>query len=513
SDSTIRNMAPGKDEDTARAYEDAFWDSVKDSTVAEDVRAYLNKYPRGRYAGQAQQKLKALGKDSQPAVMASVQPPAQAAPPLPPFQTVDQQIYARDRVRLRATPDKNGEVLGRVAANAALKATGKSADGAWWRVTMDNGGTAYVAGSVVSDQPPAPAPEPAPASVAAAPTAPSAAPAQDASAAGSSAPTTPPSGKDEDICPSDSNAAPADRIAACRRMLANATDSASKNTALIELGNNFYDMGQRDEALKNYQAAIDADPRVAASYANIGLVRLDQYRFDEARAAFDKAFQLDPDNADDIYQRGVALGDLGSFDAALSDVKRAIEMKSDVSDYYGQLGLLQLADGSIEDAVAATDKAVSLSDAFWSGTAVIAYYLGENYPKSIEMIDKGAKEQPDYPYWPIWRAMSQSASGDKSAAQQTLADGLRKVGAKWPAPLMRFMTGEISESKLRELANMGDQRTRSERLCELEFYRGEMAYQAGDKVTAKAAMNAAAGARIYYYLEDAAARARLAQLD
>jgi lipoprotein NlpI len=493
-------MVPGKDEDTAKAYEDAFWGSVKDSTVADDVQAYLNKYPHGRYVGQAQQKLKSLGKDSQPAVLASVSPPTQVAPPLPPFQTIDQQIYARDRARLRATPDKNGEVLGRVAANAPLKATGKTADGAWWRIAMEDGGTAYVASSVVSEQALSPAAAPA-------------APAQDVSTGTPPASTTPPSGKDEDICPSDSSAAPADRIAACRRTLANATDSASKNTALIELGNNFYNMGQRDEALKNYQAAIDADPKVAASYANIGLIRLDQHRFDEARVAFDKAASLDPDNADDIYQRGVALGDLGSFDAALADVKRAIGMKSDVSDYYSQLGLLQLADGSIEDSIAAIDKASSLSDTYWSGTAVIGYYLGENYQKSIEMIDKGFKEDPDYPYWPIWRAMSQAASGDKGAARQTLADGLRKFGAKWPAPLMRFMIGEISESKLRELANAGDQRTRSEQLCEVEFYRGEMAYLAGDKATAKAAMKAAAGVRIYYYLEDAAARARLAQLN
>ena len=102
------------------------------------------------------------------------------------------------------------------------------------------------------------------------------------------------------------------------------------------------------------------------------------------------------------------------------------------------------------------------------------------------------------------------AAGESSGARQILADGLRKVGTDWPAPLMRYMTGEYSESKLRTLANAGDQRTRAEQLCELEFYRGELAYLAGDKATAQAAMRAATGPRIFYYLEDAAARARLA---
>ncbi len=205
-DSTIRNMAPGKDEETAKAYEDAFWGSVQDSDVADDIQAYLNKYPHGRYVGQAQQKLKALGKTSLPPLLQSVAPPQSVPPPLPPFADVDQQIYTRDRARLRATPDKNAEVVGRVAAGAALKATGRTADSAWWRVALDDGKTGYIAGSIVSDQPPA---------AAVALPAPSVAPAQQASAAPPPSSTAAaPAGKDEDICPSDSSAAPADRIAA-----------------------------------------------------------------------------------------------------------------------------------------------------------------------------------------------------------------------------------------------------------------------------------------------------------
>ncbi len=130
------------------------------------------------------------------------------------------------------------------------------------------------------------------------------------------------------------------------------------------------------------------------------------------------------------------------------------------------------------------------------------------------MIDRGRKEQPAYPYWPIWRALLRKSAGDEAGAKQILEEGLRMVGAQWPAPIMKFMGGELSESKLRGFANdSGDQKTRSERLCEVEFYRGEVAYLAGDKATAKAAMQAAMGARIYYYLEDAAARTRLAQLN
>jgi len=506
SDATVRNLAQDKDEETAKAYEDAFWGSVKDSNVAEDVQAYLNKYPHGRYVAQAQQKLKSLGKGSQPAIMASVQPPMPVVRPLPPFQDVTQQIYARDRVRLRATPDKNGEVVGRAAANAALKATGKTADGDWWRVTTENGGTAYVAGSVISEQPPAPAP----ASAAVAPLAPATpTPSQDTAAA----PSSPPSGNDEDDCPSDSNAALDARIAACQRLIASATDNDAKVSALVNLGNNFYNASRTDEALKSYQTALEVDPKSAAANYDIGLIRSDQARYTEARAAFDRAAELDPTDVDAVYQRGVMRGNLGDFDGARTDVQHAISMKSDVTDYYNELAFLELVRGDAASAAKVLDK-VSGDPAFWTTTAYVTYYFSGAMDKSLEQSGRGIKGSPDYAYGWVWKSLAQRAKGDVVGAHQSLADGLKAAKpGEWPAPMLQYMLGQISEDRMRAIANAGDLKTRNERLCEISFYRGELAYLAGDKETARAAMQVAVGTRIYYYVEYAAAKARLAQLN
>ncbi len=46
--------------DPALALESALWDAVKDSSLPIEVRAYLNRYPKGRFAEQAQERLKQL---------------------------------------------------------------------------------------------------------------------------------------------------------------------------------------------------------------------------------------------------------------------------------------------------------------------------------------------------------------------------------------------------------------------------------------------------------------------
>jgi lipoprotein NlpI len=105
------------------------------------------------------------------------------------------------------------------------------------------------------------------------------------------------------------------------------------------------------------------------------------------------------------------------------------------------------------------------------------------------------------------------AKGDAAGADQALADGLKAIKpTDWPTPMLQYMLGKISDDRMRALADTGDAKIRNERLCEISFYRGELAYLAGDKETARAAMQVAVGTKVYYYVEYAAAKARLAQL-
>lgn len=76
--------------------------------------------------------------------------PEPAAPQAPAFVDADATVYAKDKARLRAAPSTAADVVTQLAADAPLRANGRSSDGAWWRVSLDGGRIGYVHRSAVT---------------------------------------------------------------------------------------------------------------------------------------------------------------------------------------------------------------------------------------------------------------------------------------------------------------------------------------------------------------------------
>jgi hypothetical protein len=76
--------------------------------------------------------------------------PEPAAPSAPGFVAADTVLYAKDGARLRAAPDTAADILTKLAADASLRATARSTDGVWWRVSLADGRFGYVHRTAVS---------------------------------------------------------------------------------------------------------------------------------------------------------------------------------------------------------------------------------------------------------------------------------------------------------------------------------------------------------------------------
>ena len=74
-------QAAGPSADTTLQIEREFWVSVRDSTRAEDIRAYLDKYPTGNFASLARNKLDALVRPGGRGAPRDPNPEPSAAPP------------------------------------------------------------------------------------------------------------------------------------------------------------------------------------------------------------------------------------------------------------------------------------------------------------------------------------------------------------------------------------------------------------------------------------------------
>jgi len=75
----------------------------------------------------------------------------ESAGPAPAFVGADTVLYAKDNARLRAAPHTTADVMTRLAVNEPLHAVARSADGAWWRVSISGGRTGYVYKTAVAE--------------------------------------------------------------------------------------------------------------------------------------------------------------------------------------------------------------------------------------------------------------------------------------------------------------------------------------------------------------------------
>jgi lipoprotein NlpI len=500
------------------AVEINFWDSIKTSTDPADFQAYLKKYPNGYFADLANNRIRKLTPaapaaapeaapaKTAPSAPAATPPAAQTIPPAAPeskpaaqqptapaavpavvFTSLDQKLYARPNARLRAQPNRNGAVLSRVAANTVLAATGRSADGNWWRIALADGGTGYIAASLVSDRAVSDAKPAAP--VAAVPDTPK------------------PTGSDADVCNPSSGAAPHWRADACERAQAAATDKGQRSTFLIYEGLAQDDQRHYDTAISTLQKAADLDPQNFKIYYNIGLVRQHQHQYPQARAAFEKAALVHPDDPDSLFQRGVSVAAMGDFDEGKLDVTRAIGLKDDPG-YYGKLAEIEVARANFDGAKTATARALKLDPGYASiGMVMTDYFIGA-LDQAADQGTRLAGKQPNDYRAALWKSLILRAKGDAAGADQALDAGAS--GGSWPAPLFAFLQGKISADKLKLAGKSSDPVEQAEHLCQIDFYTGEATFHAGDKETATRALRDAASTRIYYFPEYAAAKARLA---
>jgi carboxyl-terminal processing protease len=156
----------------ATDFEKMYWESIQDSNDPADYQAYLNKYPSGHFADLANLRVKKLsgGGDTQVASVtpapdtsgstiterSAVADPSTVQPAQTPqmiFVALDETVYARNGGQVRSQPDGRADLLVKMPTNAEVHATGKSADGKWWRVTTADGQTGYMHRTVAAEQP------------------------------------------------------------------------------------------------------------------------------------------------------------------------------------------------------------------------------------------------------------------------------------------------------------------------------------------------------------------------
>jgi tetratricopeptide (TPR) repeat protein len=130
-----------------------------------------------------------------------------------------------------------------------------------------------------------------------------------------------------------------------------------------------YQRGNCLEAVRQIDAALKINSRVADAHLNRGNALLRLKRFDEALASYDKAIALKGERDPALLNcRGTVLRNLGRLDAALADLDAAIALRPDLVEAYNNRANVLKDMERLEAARADYDRAIALkpdnADAF-----------------------------------------------------------------------------------------------------------------------------------------------------
>ncbi len=119
--------------------------------------------------------------------------------------------------------------------------------------------------------------------------------------------------------------------------------------------------GRSDEAMAQYQKALEIKPNYIHALNNLGVAFARLNRLDEAMAQYQKAVQLQPDYVEAHYNLGNALAKRGRMDEARAHYQQAVDIKPDYLKAHYNLGGVLAARGRLDEAVAHYRQALDLA--------------------------------------------------------------------------------------------------------------------------------------------------------
>jgi lipoprotein NlpI len=199
-----------------------------------------------------------------------------------------------------------------------------------------------------------------------------------------------------------------------------------------------------DAAIAACDEAIRKSPQSAALFNNRGFEYRNKGDADRALTDFNKAIELNPKYPIALNNRANVYRDRGDTGRALADYGTAIESNPKYDLAYFNRGL--------------------------------AYFYSGNPDKALADINQASELDPKDALYALWVDIVNKRSNLRSR----LAEATAQLDmTKWPAPVIRLFLGQMTPGAVLAAAEDADVSRR--RVCEANFFVGELALQQGKK--------------------------------
>jgi tetratricopeptide (TPR) repeat protein len=115
-----------------------------------------------------------------------------------------------------------------------------------------------------------------------------------------------------------------------------------------------------DQALLDYNKAIEIDPKIVDTYNNRGNIYQGMGNFDQAISDYGRALEIEPLNGEAYYGRANAWLRKGDFAQAIADFNKAIEIRPDNLKAYNDRGNAYFTQRQYDQAISDYTKAIHI---------------------------------------------------------------------------------------------------------------------------------------------------------
>jgi serine/threonine protein kinase/tetratricopeptide (TPR) repeat protein len=190
-------------------------------------------------------------------------------------------------------------------------------------------------------------------------------------------------------------------------------------------------LDQRDQAgniqgaIKEFEAALAADPRFAIAHAGLAEARWAMYVQTNDKAWAEKAVEstrvalaLEPDRPGLRYVAGLTLFRSGRYEEARQELERAVALQPTSDDATRLLGRVLMRLGQIEEGKARFQKALSIrpNSATLHSEMGLALYTASRYPEALEAFERAVALAPNSSVSLTQAGAASQAMGDDAKA-------------------------------------------------------------------------------------------------
>jgi tetratricopeptide (TPR) repeat protein len=142
--------------------------------------------------------------------------------------------------------------------------------------------------------------------------------------------------------------------------------------AHYNLGNALFRKGQLDEAIAQFQKALEINPKDAEAHINLGNALLQKEQLDEAVGQFQKAVEINPNDAEARYDLGNALFQKGQLDEAVAQFQKALAIDPNSFATHYNLGVALFQKGQLDEAITQFQEVLRLKPDFSPAQGTLA---------------------------------------------------------------------------------------------------------------------------------------------